>query len=186
LTSHLIITSSRKPAPSVRTMMRDLHALIPGSFRITRGKLGMQGLADAAARLKAEYILMIGSSRGGIDSLKFYQVGGEGLTLIPPILYVRGYRLRRDYAQTANRPRWRPSKTVILQPQNPDLQRLAEALSRIFKVELISEGGPPPTSQVFIQFCEGHRATRLSFFSSRDNVEIGPSITLRLVSWDVK
>lgn len=185
MTTQLIITSSREPTPPTRTMMQDLHATIPNSLRINRGKLGAKGLADVANSLKSNYVLIIESWGGGVGSLKFYSTEEGKLTPIQPTLYVSGYRLRRDYGRIKSRRR--PSKIAILQPQKPELRKLAEALSRVFNADLISEGEYLLNTQVFLQVLEASRAVaRLAFFSSNDNVEIGPSMTLKDISWDVK
>ncbi len=169
----------------MRTMMQDLHASIPNSLRINRGKLGIRGLAETANSLKAAYVLIIEGWRGGIGDLKFYRVEEGGLTLIPPLLYVDGYRLRHDYRKTT-KSRWRPSKMAILQPQTPEPRKLAATLSRVFNAELISEGERLGTTQVYLHVLEAPGATaRLAFFSPGDKGEIGPSLTLTRVSWDV-
>jgi rRNA maturation protein Rpf1 len=167
-------------------MMQDLHATIPNSLRINRGKLGAKGLADVANILKANYVLIIESWGGGVGSLKFYSTEEGKLTPIQPTLYVSGYRLRRDYERGA-KSRRRPSKLAILQPQKAELRKLAEALSRVFNADLISEVERLLNIQVFLQVLEAPRAVaRLTFFSANDKVEIGPSMTLKCISWDGK
>ncbi|MEM3736922.1 MAG: hypothetical protein QXJ75_02355 [Candidatus Bathyarchaeia archaeon] len=165
--------------------MRDLHAVIPGSIRVTRGKLNMKGLAEYANRLEASNVIVIESWRGGVGCIRFYRVGDAKLTAVPPILYVKGYRLRRDYRKVAQMPRRRPTMLVILKPQKPWLKRLAQVLSQIFNAKLVSEEFIS-TSEVFLQIMEDSGVPRLAFFSSRSKEEVGPSITLRAIGWDVK
>ncbi|MCE4599574.1 MAG: hypothetical protein F7C81_05195 [Desulfurococcales archaeon] len=123
----IIITTSRRPSPRTRSLVKDLVRVIPSATRITRGHLTMEELARDAILLGANRVAIIGERRGNPSIIRFYEPRTSPLSLgnIATIL-IRGVTLAREAGNT-----YPPANIKILsvQPDPTDLtEELAEAL----------------------------------------------------------
>jgi len=184
---HLLISSSRYPTPTVRTLMRDLHTVIPGSHRINRGKMSLEMLAGTASQLEVGYVMLVARWRGGPGKLEFYRVNGGVLKLLPPIVYIKGVKLQRQYEASWRKLRMRPKRLFTLKSMG-EAAKISEALSKFFgskgTVESVRNAGE---GSVFLEVGEAqpHRITFHSKVKGRI-VEVGPSITVRHAVWRVE
>lgn len=178
---HLLITSSRRPTRSIRTLMRDLHTVIPNSHRMNRGKMSIEDLVETASNLKTKYVLIVDRWRGGPGKIEFYRVLNRELQPLSPILYVRGVRLQREYKIFWRKLRIRCRSLAIIKPVKEKLQKLAKTLSTVFNSPLVSET-EKDKFQVYIKLFEGlGYEVKITFFSTLHNTEIGPALYLKKV-----
>jgi len=187
LSFHLLISSSRYPTPTVRTLMRDLHTVIPGSHRVNRGKMSLEMLAETGLQLGVKYVMLVARWRGGPGKLEFYGVNRGGLKLLPPIVYIKGVRFQREYEFSWRKLRIRPKRLFTLKSVG-GAAKISEALSRFFGSEgTVESVGNAGEGSVFLEVGEAqpHRITFHSKVKGRI-VEVGPSITVRHVVWRVE
>jgi len=165
----------------MRTLMRDLHTVIPKSHRINRGKMSMEDLAETASSLNAKYVLIVNRWKGGPGKIEFYRVLDGELQLISPLLYVRGIRLQREYKIFWRKLRIRCRSLAIIKPVKEKLQKLAETLSTVFNSPIVSED-EKDEFQVYVKLFEGlDYEAKITFFSTIHNMEIGPALYLKKV-----
>ncbi|MFH1328883.1 MAG: hypothetical protein ABIH76_08630 [Candidatus Bathyarchaeota archaeon] len=178
----LLITSSREPTNSVRTLLKDLNRVIPQSSRANRGKLSMNGLANLALILRVKYILVIGRWKGGPGKIEFYMASKRGLNQIPPIIFIGDYHLQREYGITHKKVK----RGGILSAFNPELQKISKALSEILNMPIISHNQWEGYQAYMHVSNIKQNLTKLTFFSCKENLEIGPSLILRIIKWEIQ
>jgi len=186
---HLLISSSRNPSRTVRTLMRDLHTVLPRSRRINRGKLSLEDLASFALEIGARYVMLVNRWKGGPGKLEFYEPTPRGLKLLPPLIYLRGVRLQRQYPVMWRKLRIRPRKLFTVKPLGEDATRIAEALSVFFGSQgWVEAPESPEKGLIYLEVLEAEGSFRITFYSSINGEpqEIGPSIKLRHVIWSVE
>lgn len=181
--SHLLISSSRYPTRTVRTLMRDLHTVLPGSQRINRGKMSMRDLAGKALELGANYVVLVARWRGIPGKLEFYKPYSRGLKLLPPLIYIKGVKLQRDYRLVWRKLRLRPKTLLTLKSPREEALKAAEALSKYFGSEGWAEDVKPEEGVVYLEV--GGKPSYITFHSTvkGEVVEIGPLLTIRHLIW---
>jgi len=95
--SKIIITTSHRPTPRTRSLVKDLVSVIPNAVRITRGKATLDLLALQAVDIGADRILVIRNWKGNPRFLDFYEVlpATRKATKICTLV-LRGYKLARE------------------------------------------------------------------------------------------
>ncbi len=178
---NILITSSRRPTKSMRTLMRDLHTVIPYSFRINRGKMSMEDIAELASNLEAHHVLIVERWKGGPGKIEFYKVLDSHIEITFPILYLSGVRLQREHKIFWRKQRIRSRSLAVANPEKTEYQRLAEALSKIFNVPLLPEE-ETKKFQIYVKISESKNRTKITFFSNIHNMEVGPALYIKKVS----
>ncbi len=95
----ILITTSRRPNRRIRSFVKDLVSVIPGSIRVTRGHLSMKDLALDAVNLGASRVVIVADRRGNPGIIRSYSVvkEGEGFKLENIVSFiVKGVTLSRD------------------------------------------------------------------------------------------
>lgn len=181
---HLLITSSRRPARTVRTLMRDLQAVVPNSLRLNRGKTGLGELGEIASAIGAGYVLLIGRWKGCPGLLEFYKVEGEALRRIPPLLRLGAVRLRREI-KGGKRSSSHPESVVIIEPRILGHHKLAEALGEIFGMHVVPQKREPQDCQLYMTVKGKGEEVGITFFSAKEGSEVGPVISVADIEWEV-
>lgn len=185
---HLLISSSRHPTRTIRTLMRDLHTVIPHSHRVNRGKMSLEDLAEMASGFGVKYVMLVARWRGSPGKLEFYKPNRGNLKLLPPIIYIKGVRLQREYEVAWRKLRIRPKKLFTLKGCGGDAAKIAEALSKFFNsrgwVESV-EGAERDTVYLEVGEAKPHHIAFHSVVRGRA-VEVGPSLIVRHVVWRVE
>jgi rRNA maturation protein Rpf1 len=107
--------------------------------RVNRGKLSLGGVTEKALELDAEKAIIIGKWRGESGKIEFFRTSAKGLVVIPPLIYVKGVRLRRDFEE--NVPRGRRIRSVAIaasERTSLEVKRLESVLSEFFNVPVFS------------------------------------------------
>ncbi|WP_131159729.1 Brix domain-containing protein [Aeropyrum pernix] len=92
----ILVTTSRRPSPRVRSFVKDLSATIPGAFRFTRGHYSMEELAREAIIRGADRIVVVGERRGNPGIIRVYAVEGPGRPDNIVSFIVKGVSLSRE------------------------------------------------------------------------------------------
>ncbi|MBE0520280.1 hypothetical protein IBX35_04480, partial [Candidatus Bathyarchaeota archaeon] len=59
--------------------------------------MSLGGVAEKALELDAEKAIIIGKWRGDSGKIQFFRTSVKGLDVVPPLIYVKGVKLRRDF-----------------------------------------------------------------------------------------
>jgi rRNA maturation protein Rpf1 len=181
------LTTSRRPTPRIRTFCRDLACSIPNVVRINRGKLSLDGIAEKTLELNANQVIIVDRWKGGPGKIELFKIGQEGLVPIPPIMYVAGIKLRREFDKVKTK----PVRSLIITTQSEksdEIIRIARSLSNFLNVPLsqMDKTVSKFKTSMHISTNDLHRTQVTFILCLPENVEIGPRVTLSHVVWEVK
>ena len=124
----IAIGTTRKPTQRVRSFVKELNWVIPGSTRISRGKQGFMELCDSALKQGASRIVLVGAFHGNPGRLGFLEYNGEDWQFIPPTIIIKSVQLLRELGTVKTR---RPTQLFVLAEtpkDHPHAELLAQAL----------------------------------------------------------
>ncbi|RJS84497.1 hypothetical protein CW702_02410 [Candidatus Bathyarchaeota archaeon] len=180
----ILLTTSRRPTRRIRTFLHDLNAVIPGSFRVNRGKASVDDLADEAAWRGISKVIIVDRWKGGPGRIRLFQLTETKLKEVPPRIYIRGIKLQREFG-TKERP-----KINLLAARQPsfkghDAERFVRSLSEFLEVPLLS---PHETleqgAEMRLTLNEEDQIT-LTFYLFPKGREVGPRIRVSHLIWSV-
>jgi rRNA maturation protein Rpf1 len=180
----MLLTTSRRPTRRIRTLCHDFVRSVPSIVRINRGKLNLDGVAERAVELNANRVVVIDRWKAGPGKIKLFRIEQNGLAPVPPLMYISGVRLRREFEAKTKRIR---SLVVTMEPENPtETIRITEQLSDFFNLPMlpIDEAVTKYQASMHISL-DASRRTQIIFMLFPQTVEIGPRITLSKVVWEV-
>jgi len=99
--------------------------------------LSLDGVAEKALELDAEKAIIIGKWRGDSGKIQFFRTSAKGLDVIPPLIYVKGIKLRRDFEENAPR-RIRSVAVAASKTSSLEVEKLENVLSEFFNVPVFS------------------------------------------------
>ncbi|MCE4602472.1 MAG: hypothetical protein F7C08_03395 [Desulfurococcales archaeon] len=167
--THIIITTSRRPSPRTRSLVKDLAGVIPGATRLTRGHLTYQELSIEAATLGADRVVVVGEKRGNPSIMRIYEpIPPKGLNNIVTLI-IKGVKLARE-AGVPSRARARFLR--VEHDGSEDSMEVAEALVRGLHARLT----PVEPSVVARLESRGYREVLLTFTSN--GLSVGPVLRI--------
>lgn len=183
----LLLTTSRRPTPRIRTFCRDLACSIPNVVRINRGKLSLDGIVEKTLELNANQVIIVDRWKGGPGKIELFKIGQEGLVPVPPIMYVSSIKLRREF----DRAKTKPVRSLIITTSSEnsnEIIRIARSLSNFLNVPRSQMDKAVLKSKTSMHIStNGLHRTQVTFMLLLpENVEIGPRITLSHVVWEIK
>lgn len=96
----ILITTSHRPSPRLRSFVKDLSAVLPYSVKVNRGKKTMEELCLEASARGLRYIAVVSERRGNPGKIDIYELGeGEAGRVVPKkiaTLILKGVRLSRE------------------------------------------------------------------------------------------
>jgi len=98
---YVLLTTSRKPTKSIRTLCNDLSHTFPKAMRINRGKLSLEGIAEKALELAIERVVIVNRWKGGPGKIEFFEFRQDSLNAVPPIVCVHNIKFRREFGKGA-------------------------------------------------------------------------------------
>jgi len=173
--SKILLTTSRNPTSRIRTFCNNLTRVMPSIVRVNRGKMSIGEVAEKALEYGADRVVIVDRWQGGPGKIEFFHVGSSGLVHVPPILYVAGIRLQREFAPTKLK---RVHSLVITQSVHNSVQ-IVDSLAKFFSLPILLEKEALSKYQVTMRI--SHDATgrvQITFMQLPQKVEIGPRITL--------
>lgn len=177
-----MLTTSRRPTRRIRTFLHDLASVIPGTTRINRGKLSLEGLAEEAAGRGIEKVMVIDRWKGGPGRIRFFKVSGSELTEVNPRIYVRGIKLQREFGMK-RRPKVRSLSLREPKEGEPKVRRLLTALSEFLEAPIVETDKPEGYDAEMRLTLDDLGYIRISFFLHPKMVEVGPQITVSHLVW---
>lgn len=180
----ILLTTSRRPTRRIRTLCHDFAYSVPDIIRINRGKLNIDGIAERAVELNTDRIVVIDRWKEGLGKIKFFRIEPTGLISVPPLMYVAGVRLQREFEAKTKHVR---SLVVTTEPENlTETVRIAEHLSDFFNLQRVSidEAATKYQASMHVSFNVSRRI-QITFMLLPQMVEIGPRITLSKLMWEV-
>ena len=180
----ILLTTSRRPTRRIRTLCHDFTRSVPNIVRINRGKLNLDGIAERAVELDADRIVVIDRWKGGPGKIKLFRIEQTGLFSVPPLIYVAGIRLQREFEAKTKHVRSLVVTTDSEKP--PETIRIAERFSDFFNLPKLSidEAATKYQASMHVSLNASYH-TQITFTLLPQMVEIGPRITLSKLVWDV-
>ncbi|MCE4624468.1 MAG: hypothetical protein F7C35_01205 [Desulfurococcales archaeon] len=179
----IIVTTTRRPTPRTRSLVKDLVSVIPGAVRFTRGHYSMPELAIEARALGAERVLIVASRRGNPSLVRFYKVGDEELVNIAS-LSILGVTLSREWKKgTPQNIGTAKGVAVYLVRRDPTAEIVAEALVGGLGARVSAESNVP--DYVVIVLSPSERGGVEAVFTFNGRV-VGPKLRLSPVSKSLK
>jgi len=180
----ILITTSRRPTNRIRTLCNELTRCLPNSVRVNRGKLSLEGVAEKSVEIGADSVLIIDRWKGGPGKIKLFKID-EKLTAFPPVMYVRGVKLQREFGKFKPR---RFSSLAITTSGNGDdseIKSLTKALAQFFAFPLIpiEEVASKNLSGCMLISRDSSQRIRLTFLTLPNLLEVGPRLTLSKLAW---
>ena len=180
----ILLTTSLRPTRRMRTFCRDLMHAMPHLERINRGKLSLQGLAEEAMERGLTKVLVVDRWKGGPGRMRLYKVGGEGLIQVPPQIYIKGVKLRREFG-LKRRVIVRSLAVRRYTGDDEGVRKLSEALADFLEIPF-TDGNEGAAHDTEIRFSlDNSQRIRWTFFYIPWMVEVGPRITLSHAVWDI-
>ncbi|RLE81997.1 MAG: hypothetical protein DRJ52_02930, partial [Thermoprotei archaeon] len=98
----ILITSSRRPNPRLRTFCKDLARVLPDAIKVNRGKMSIEEVALKAYQLKIDHVVIVGKGRGGNPGrLIFIKVYEDRYEVLPLIIGIHGVTLIREIPEAS-------------------------------------------------------------------------------------
>ncbi|MEM3730623.1 MAG: hypothetical protein QXG27_00685 [Candidatus Bathyarchaeia archaeon] len=184
---NILLTTSRRPTKSMRTLCRDLSHTLPNIIRINRGKLSLEGLAETALNFNASKVAVVDRWKGGPGKIEFFIVKHGVLERIPPLVYVRGVKFRRDFGE--NMPKGRRIKSLAISAsskENFEIKRFEGFLSEFLQIPISSiENAVGERRDAIMQVLMDHtNHLVVTFRLVPEMVEVGPKITISHLIWE--
>ncbi len=180
----ILLTTSRRPTGRIRTFCRDLVNSIPNVVRINRGKMSLDGVAEKAIEVETDKVVVVDRWHGGPGRINLYQLGSSGLESVPPLMLIKGIRLRREFENVKKRGQ---SSAMTYAPEDSVvLQKIADHLSQFFILPVMSldDASNKHIATMHLSF-DRSRFLQITFRRLERMVEIGPRVTISKLIWDV-
>ncbi|MEM3551327.1 MAG: hypothetical protein QXN87_06920 [Candidatus Bathyarchaeia archaeon] len=134
----ILLTTSRRPTKAIRTFCKDLSCIIPGTIRINRGKLSLKEVAEKAIESNVEKIILVDRWKAGPGKIQLFKIERGDLKPTPPLIYLRGVKLRREFREVPPKGRRIKSIFIAASSASSEVEKLERALSEFLEVPLIS------------------------------------------------
>jgi len=140
-------------------------------------------IGEKAIDMGADKVLIIDRWKGRPGRMRFFEVE-EGLSQVPPQLYIRGVKLRRDFkaARTSSR------SVFIEDPKSgEEIHRLSEMFSRFFELPIIklNEMDDHRSFMAMRFSLDPNNVICVSFYLMPKNIEVGPRLRISHAVWEI-
>jgi len=181
----ILLTTSRRPTRMVRTLCKDLAKVIPSLKRVNRGKMSSHEVGEKAIDMGADKVLIIDRWKGRPGRMRFFEIK-DGLSQIPPQLYIRGVKLQREFKTKGLKA---SSRGVFIEDFGKSLetQRLCEVFSRFFELPMIQPNKIEEHDRFTVMRISSvaDDVISVSFYLMPKNIEIGPRVRISHAVWEI-
>jgi rRNA maturation protein Rpf1 len=178
----ILLTTSRRPTRRIRTFCQDLARSVPEVVRINRGKLNRDGIAERALEFNADRVIILDRWKGGTGKIKFFRIKPTGLTPVPPLMYVAGIKIQREFGEETKTIR---SLAATVLSESMHVVRIANFLSDFLDVPVLSENENAPNFEASMNVSlDASRKTQITFALLPLAVEVGPRISMSHIEWE--
>jgi len=133
----ILITTSRRPSPRVRSLVKDLASILPGGVRFTRGHYSMEELAREASLLGADRIVVVGERRGNPGIIRVYDYDDSFNVRNIVSFIVKGVALSRELGRPLPS---RPRPPLVVEAEPGVAEEFAEAFILGFHARITGGG----------------------------------------------
>ena len=133
---NILLTTSRRPTNRIRSFCRELAGSLPDIVRINRGKLNLDGILEKTLEVDADRVVIVDRWKGGPGKIQLFLVKETSLESIPPIIYIQGIKLRREFEIKT-----KPTRSfVITTPPKSSfhIEKIAGFLTHFFNIPVLS------------------------------------------------
>jgi U3 small nucleolar ribonucleoprotein protein IMP4 len=181
----ILLTTSRRPTSRIRSFCHDLADCLPDIVRINRGKLNLDGIIEKAFEINADRVVIVDRWKGGPGKIQLFLVRETGLTPVPPMIYIRGIKLRREFEIKT-----KPVQSFAITTSSESSSRgkkIAEFLAHFFNIPML------PVKQAVSRYSASmHVSTNTSnrtiitFVLLPEFMEVGPRISIAKLTYFYK
>jgi rRNA maturation protein Rpf1 len=146
--------------------------------------MSLDGVAEKAIEVEADKAVVVDRWQGGPGRISLYRLGSSGLDFVPPLMLIKGIRLRREFENIKKRGQ---SSVITFAPENSStLKNITGQLSQFFGLPIhsVDEASEKYIAAMHLSF-DRSGFLQLTFKRIQQMVEIGPRVTLSTLSWDV-
>lgn len=136
----IIVTTSRRPTPTVRRFIKHLVAVLPSSQYQRRGKLSFSMLALQAIDLNIDKLIVVKNRKGNPGYIDIYQVNHVNKAFVKLCtLFICGYTINKPYHKVQHKNK--PKHIVILEDvlTSIDNEEIAECLLLGFNIKILNK-----------------------------------------------
>jgi rRNA maturation protein Rpf1 len=146
--------------------------------------MNLDGVAEKAIEVKADKVVVVDRWQGGPGRISLYRLGSSGLDFVPPLMLIKGIRLRREFKIVKKHGQ---SSVITFAPENSSvLENIAGQLSQFFglPVHSLNDAAEKHVTSMHLSF-DRSGCLQLTFKRLQRMVEIGPRVTFSKLIWDV-
>ena len=145
--------------------------------------MSLYEVGEQAVALGAEKIVIGDRWKGGYGKIRFLKIG-EGLTQVPPYIYIHRIKFQREFA--APRKGYHPLFIDEAEREGSETKNLAQMLSSFLGLTIMDPNKASPENWTIIRLSvDPSRKLQISFYMLPENIEAGPRITVSHVAWEI-
>lgn len=172
----IAIGTTRKPTQRIRSFIKELSRVIPGSIRFTRGKQSFGEFCETAQDLGSTRILLVGAYHGNPGRLGFLEFNGIIWEFQPPTIIIKTTRLLRES-------KVKPTsgiKNLYVIPDSPSDEKNATLLAQALDVPYsIREELPTPKGKSALLRVGIAQYRSIDFLTLDEQHPLGPTIVTK-------
>jgi hypothetical protein len=172
----IAIGTTRKPTQRIRSFIKELTRVIPGSIRISRGKQGFAEFCETAYDLGATRILLVGAFHGNPGRIGFLRYFDNAWEFFPPTIIIKSVQLLREGQHSPPR----GVKQLVILPDTSYDQNKATMLAETLNVpSLPRETLPGSSSQTAVLRVAISQYRAMDFVSPDETKLVGPAMKVK-------
>lgn len=177
---HVLLTTSREPTHSIRTLCRELSFTLPNVIRINRGKLGFDGILEKALELGAGKVVLISRWKGGFAKMEFFEVKEGKCSSSTLVVYVYNVKFRRDFEnQVSKRRRINSVAIAFSSKETFELKVFENFMSTFFSIPVLSSEEVINGYDAIMKFfADSPNQVIVTFEILPEMIEIGPQMRI--------
>ena len=180
----ILITTSRRTSNRVRSFVRDLWTVLPGTERFNRGGMSIAELSSRIKQSKASAAIVVSLYKGNPRSLQILSPDGEQLMEVR----MEMAKLRREVTSLRN-PKMHTIHSITVQSGAGEQTRaIAEMLSKLLDTPIaestvIVAVGSEGMNKVGVWLQDlPNGKTLWTYYHAKDGLEIGPRMRITSVT----
>lgn len=176
------LTTGRQTTQQLNSLLKDLAHSIPGSKIIRRGKSSVENLGVRLLEEGVSYAIVLYRWRGGPGRIGFFAVEPTGLNVVAPAVLLSAVKLRREYP---DRGKYTAQGITCDPTSSEQIRNLSHTLSRVLQLPESSLPPPPDLKTTFHISEMPDRHPRLIVTSPPGERDVGPSLLISKLIWDI-
>ena len=173
----ILITTAYSPSPRTRTFVKDLVSVLPGSLKLSRGKLSMDLLGAIASDEGAEKVIIVKEYHGNPSALEVYEVRDAELHKEGTIK-LKGVTLSSERGKRVYNVRAVGVRAYSLLP---GVSEVVEKLSKLLGLPLVQEPGEASKYDLIMDVEPREGWYEVLFRTPGSRAPVGPALRVREV-----